>query len=736
MKRCQGACTEATQVFGRAEPCSPPPGESWDPLPAQADDDAAAVAAAAAAAAATAPFAGALAAVVPEALRLTDTCSSLSSAADPLALATDPWEVPEPRDPDRPLDLAVKWDRAANTRFDGMELALPPPHGRSPSNVSSGNSPPRTMAGGVDSSDCPEADLAAQLQRSVLDAKAGTTPGPSGGVLTSPTNFLGFAAAVTLFQSSSLALMCGLWDINEDGPSRMVARALVGVYSSSAEDQQGLRIRASEALAPTAGVPPPPLSSPPPGSSDFVRAVPLLARLLRQQHRAGTVDVGALSGAELSALAAVSGGADLSTAVATLAGLLSVEGAPLLLASALEDEADGRSRSGSGSGSGSGGGAQSVRAAGATASVRGRGGTGGAAGSVDQSDVQGDDGTGKKRRRARKNLEELAHNTILYNRAIRNRESARRSNERRKQRRQAARSGAAGGETVDGAARVDGRPSAAGVFSPVGPPPAVAGGGADANDATGAAAVAAAPPPPADPPPSPPAPDALADMDVTTAVGDYVLYHTLGVGEFSKVKYAKHKDTGDAVAIKVMSKSTIKERDFTSQVKHEISILKRLNHRHIVHLREVLMSSSKLYLVMDLVNGGELFQLVETKGALAEDAARRFFHQLVDAISYCHSVGVSHRDLKPENLLVDKATGTSKSHRLWLLRHARQKSTCSSIRNVAHQTTSPPRSSTSPPAGTAAPKPTCGPSVSSSTCSSLGYCRLIPPTWTRCSTPL
>lgn len=78
----------------------------------------------------------------------------------------------------------------------------------------------------------------------------------------------------------------------------------------------------------------------------------------------------------------------------------------------------------------------------------------------------------------------------------------------------------------------------------------------------------------------------------------------------------------------------------------QISILKRLNHRHIVHLREVLASSTKLYLVMDYVNGGELFDLLEEQGALDEDVARRYFHQLVDAINYCHSVGVSHRDLK------------------------------------------------------------------------------------------
>jgi len=499
MERCQGACTKPTQGFGQTEPCSPSPEESWGSLPAQAEDDAAAVAAAAAAAAATATaaaatasFAAAPAAVGPEDLRLTDTCSSLSSAAHPEVLSTDPWEVPEPLDPDKQLDLAVEWDRAANVRFDDIDLVLPSPGLSSFSNVSSGGPPPGTKAGRVDSSDCPEADLVAQLQRSVLNAKAGSTAGPTGGVLTSPTNFLGFAAAVALFQSSSHTLMCGLWEDVTDGSSRMVARALVGVYSSSAEDQQSLRIRASDALSPTLGVPTPPLSSPPPGSSDFVRAVPLLARLLRQQHRAGTVDAGTLSSAERSALAAVSGGADLSTAVATLAGLLSVEGAPLLLASALEDEADGGSRSGSGSGSGSGGGAQSVRAAGATASVRGRGGTGGAPGSVDQSDVLGDDGTGKKRRRARKNLEELAHNTILYNRAIRNRESARRSNERRKQRRQAARSGAAAGDGANGAGRVDVVPDTAGVFLPVGSPSAVASDGAIANGAADAVASAAA----------------------------------------------------------------------------------------------------------------------------------------------------------------------------------------------------------------------------------------------------
>lgn len=194
----------------------------------------------------------------------------------------------------------------------------------------------------------------------------------------------------------------------------MVARALVGVYAPTADDQQSLRIRASEALAPAMDTPTPPLAAPPVGSMDFVRAVPLLARLLRQQHRVGTVDATLLSDEERAALAAVSGGADLSTAVATLAGLLSVEGAPLLLASALSDDNGARSRGGSGSG-GSGG-AHSAAGGAGSASVRGAGGAAhsgsgggdGDSGGVDQAEVHGEDGSGKKRRRARKNLEELA----------------------------------------------------------------------------------------------------------------------------------------------------------------------------------------------------------------------------------------------------------------------------------------------------------------------------------------
>lgn len=82
--------------------------------------------------------------------------------------------------------------------------------------------------------------------------------------------------------------------------------------------------------------------------------------------------------------------------------------------------------------------------------------------------------------------------------------------------------------------------------------------------------------------------------------------------------------------------------------------MKALQHRNIVNLREVLASKHKLYIVMDLVKGGELFTMIERQGKLDESTARSYFQQLVNGMHHCHTRGVFHRDLKPENLLLDE----------------------------------------------------------------------------------
>lgn len=142
-------------------------------------------------------------------------------------------------------------------------------------------------------------------------------------------------------------------------------------------------------------------------------------------------------------------------------------------------------------------------------------------------------------------------------------------------------------------------------------------------------------------------------------VGPYIVTSTLGQGTFGKVKLAQHQESGNEFAIKILDKSDIKANELTVNVRREIAIMKALNHNNIVNLREVLSSKTKLYIVMDLVRGGELFEQIERKGELDEKLARKYFQQLIDGIDYCHRRGVCHRDLKPENLLVDE-NGTLK----------------------------------------------------------------------------
>jgi len=120
------------------------------------------------------------------------------------------------------------------------------------------------------------------------------------------------------------------------------------------------------------------------------------------------------------------------------------------------------------------------------------------------------------------------------------------------------------------------------------------------------------------------------------------------------VKLAQHSVSGLEYAIKILNKEDIKANELTVNVRREIAIMKALNHQNIVNLREVLASKTKLYIVMDLVRGGELFDMIERQGELDEALARKYFQQLIDGIYYCHRRGVCHRDLKPENLLVDE----------------------------------------------------------------------------------
>ncbi|XP_058081477.1 CBL-interacting serine/threonine-protein kinase 8-like isoform X1 [Magnolia sinica] len=140
---------------------------------------------------------------------------------------------------------------------------------------------------------------------------------------------------------------------------------------------------------------------------------------------------------------------------------------------------------------------------------------------------------------------------------------------------------------------------------------------------------------------------------VVRKVGKYEIGRTVGEGTFAKVKFAQNTETGESVAMKVIDRSTIIKHKMVDQIKREISIMKLVRHPHVVRLHEVLASRTKIYIILEFITGGELFDKIVRHGRLSETESRRYFQQLIDGVDYCHCKGVYHRDLKPENLLLD-----------------------------------------------------------------------------------
>jgi serine/threonine protein kinase len=104
--------------------------------------------------------------------------------------------------------------------------------------------------------------------------------------------------------------------------------------------------------------------------------------------------------------------------------------------------------------------------------------------------------------------------------------------------------------------------------------------------------------------------------------------------------------TGHHVAIKILNRNRIMQLDMAEKVKREINILKKCAHPHIIRLYEVIDTPSDIFVVMEYVPNGELFDYIVSKGRLAPDEARHFFHQIVAGVEYCHYHAIVHRDLK------------------------------------------------------------------------------------------
>lgn len=134
---------------------------------------------------------------------------------------------------------------------------------------------------------------------------------------------------------------------------------------------------------------------------------------------------------------------------------------------------------------------------------------------------------------------------------------------------------------------------------------------------------------------------------------DFEVLRVVGQGAFGKVFQVKHKGTAEVYAMKVMKKHRILEKDHSEYVKAERDVLTAIVHPFIVTLRFSFQTPSKLYLVLDFINGGHLFFNLYRQGVFSENVACLYTAEIVSAISYLHSRGIVHRDLKPENVLLD-----------------------------------------------------------------------------------
>ncbi|XP_015255126.1 PREDICTED: serine/threonine-protein kinase BRSK2-like isoform X4 [Cyprinodon variegatus] len=136
-------------------------------------------------------------------------------------------------------------------------------------------------------------------------------------------------------------------------------------------------------------------------------------------------------------------------------------------------------------------------------------------------------------------------------------------------------------------------------------------------------------------------------------VGPYRLEKTLGKGQTGLVKLGVHCITGQKVAIKIVNREKLSE-SVLMKVEREIAILKLIEHPHVLKLYDVYENNKYLYLVLEHVSGGELFDYLVKKGRLTPKEARKFFRQIISALDFCHNHSICHRDLKPENLLLDE----------------------------------------------------------------------------------
>jgi serine/threonine protein kinase len=143
------------------------------------------------------------------------------------------------------------------------------------------------------------------------------------------------------------------------------------------------------------------------------------------------------------------------------------------------------------------------------------------------------------------------------------------------------------------------------------------------------------------------------DTQHKVTLADFDLMTVLGRGGFGKVMQVKHKETGKIYAMKIFKKNELRKRRQVERTKTERDILCSVRHPYIVQLSYAFQNATKLYMVMDFVQGGDFFTFMRKFGKLRESWVQLYICEIALALQHLHELDVVYRDLKPENVLMD-----------------------------------------------------------------------------------